>query len=68
MLVIESLDSDTEIRRLSPIALIANPGDLLNQLTFLTIKPSDFILLYLLTVYLTVPIECVSYCTYWLCF
>lgn len=35
MMVIESLDSDTEIRRLSPIALIANPGntghvDLLN--------------------------------------
>ncbi|XP_066939673.1 fibrocystin-L-like [Macrobrachium rosenbergii] len=26
MMVIESMDSDTEIRRLSPIALIANPG------------------------------------------
>ncbi|XP_076030840.1 fibrocystin-L-like [Oratosquilla oratoria] len=35
MMIIESMDSDTEIRRLSPIALIANPGtngyvDLLN--------------------------------------
>ncbi|XP_064089363.1 fibrocystin-L-like [Macrobrachium nipponense] len=26
MMIIESMDSDTEIRRLSPIALIANPG------------------------------------------
>ncbi|XP_050685917.1 fibrocystin-L-like isoform X2 [Eriocheir sinensis] len=35
MMIIESMDSDTEVRRLSPIALIANPGtngfvDLLN--------------------------------------
>lgn len=27
MMVIESMDSDTEVRRLSPIALIANPGE-----------------------------------------
>ena len=39
MMVIESMDSDTEVRRLSPIALIANPGEARRQRSGLSLVP-----------------------------
>ncbi|KAK4327437.1 hypothetical protein Pmani_002101 [Petrolisthes manimaculis] len=50
MMIIESLDSDTEVRRLSPIGLIANPGpngyvDQVIRLHLLHADPSEAVVL-----------------------